>query len=55
MSMNTEIEWKDVKGYEGLYRVNNHGEIYSLISNRILKQFLRGSREDNKYFVVDLH
>lgn len=55
MSMNTEIEWKDVIGYEGLYRVNNHGEIYSLISNRILKQFLRGSREDNKYFVVDLH
>lgn len=48
-------EWKDIVGYEGLYRVNRNGEIYSLISDRILKQFLRGSRSDNKYLVVDLH
>lgn len=47
--------WKDVKGYEGLYRVNPNGEIYSLISQKIIKPFYRGSRENNKYLVVDLH
>lgn len=50
-----ETEWKDIIGYEGLYCVNQHGDIYSLISNKILKQFLRGSRKDNKYLVVELH
>ena len=48
-------EWKDIVGYENLYRVNNKGEVYSLISNKILKQFWRGSRPDNKYLIVDLH
>ena len=53
--MNKENEWKDITGFEGLYRVNKFGEVYSLISNKTLKQFLRGSREDNKYLVVELH
>ena len=48
-------EWKDIKGYEGLYQVNKIGEIYSLISNKTLKPFYRGSRPDNKYLVVDLN
>lgn len=29
--------WKDIPGYEGLYRVNQWGEIYSLYTNKILK------------------
>lgn len=29
--------WKDVKGYEGLYKVSNTGKVYSIISNKILK------------------
>ena len=31
--------WKDIKGYEGLYRVSNSGEIYSIRKNnkKILK------------------
>ena len=33
--MEKEI-WKDVVGYEGLYMVNNYGEIYSLITNKVL-------------------
>ena len=48
-------EWKDIKGYEGLYQVNKIGEIYSLISNKTLKPFYRGGRPDNKYLVVDLN
>lgn len=29
--------WKDIKGFEGLYKVSNKGNIYSLYSNKILK------------------
>jgi hypothetical protein len=31
--------WRDVKGYEGLYQVNNVGQVKSLISNKILKPY----------------
>lgn len=48
-------EWKDIQGYEDLYRVNTNGEVYSVRSNKILKPFYRGRRPDNKYFVVELH
>ena len=30
--------WKDVVGYEGLYKVSNTGKIYSIKNDRILKQ-----------------
>ena len=33
-------EWKDVKGYEGIYLVSNTGEIRSLKYNKNLKPFL---------------
>jgi hypothetical protein len=48
-------KWKDIQGYEDLYRVNANGEIYSVKSDKILKPFYRGSRPDNRYFVVELH
>lgn len=35
--------WKDVKGYEGLYRVSDLGDVYSIITNKKLK--IRFSRE----------
>lgn len=47
-------KWVDIKGYEGLYQVNQDGEVYSKQTNRVLKQFYRGKRPDNKYRVVDL-
>ena len=34
----TEI-WKDVKGYEGLYKVSNHGKVWSVRSQKLLKKF----------------
>ena len=49
-----EIEWKDILGYEGKYQVSTKGEVYSEISGKILKQFYRGSRPDNKYLVIQL-
>lgn len=30
-------EWKDIKGYEGLYKVSNYGKVKSLKNNKILK------------------
>lgn len=29
--------WKDITGFEGLYKISNYGEVLSLISNKILK------------------
>ena len=31
-----EIIWKDIPGYEGLYKVSNTGKVYSVINNKIL-------------------
>jgi hypothetical protein len=36
-------EWKDVPGYEGLYRVSNLGNVYSCKRNRPMKQNDNGS------------
>lgn len=49
------VEWKDISGYEGLYRVSTNGDIYSVRYNKNLKPFYRGSRPDNKYLVVHLN
>ena len=56
----TEI-WKDVKGYEGLYKVSNHGEVWSERKQGLLKKG-KGGREyyrvvltknkEKKYFDV---
>ncbi|HHX60343.1 MAG TPA: hypothetical protein GX707_06350 [Epulopiscium sp.] len=34
----TKEMWKDIKGYEGLYRISNHGNILSCRQNIIMKQ-----------------
>lgn len=31
-------EWKDIKGYEGLYQVSNYGDVLSLCKNITLRQ-----------------
>lgn len=33
------IVWKDVKGYEGIYRVNNKGQVQNVLKGNYLKQF----------------
>lgn len=57
-----ENNWKDIPGYEGLYRVNPHGEIWSLISNKKLqpsfshdgyKQF--NLHKEKKAFIMMAH
>lgn len=43
-------EWKDIRGYEGLYQVSSHGDVKSLKKGeKILKKWKRSN-----YFLVDL-
>jgi hypothetical protein len=46
----TEI-WKDIKGYENLYKVSNLGNIISLKTNKILKP----NKGSNGYLLVHLY
>lgn len=39
--MNEEEIWKPAPGYEGLYNVSNLGNVFSVVSNRLLKPYLR--------------
>ena len=36
--------WKDIAGYEGYYRVSNHGNVYSIRSKKVLSKYLVGKR-----------
>lgn len=51
--MNEEI-WKDIKGYEGLYRVSNTGKVLGVKRNKILKQSLGKVILDKKTYIVGL-
>jgi len=35
-SYNDEV-WKDIRGYEGLYKISNKGRVYSLYKHKIMK------------------
>ena len=39
-----EEVWKDIEGYEGLYRISSFGNVFSIVSNKILKS---GTNSDN--------
>jgi len=40
----TDEKWKDVFGFEGLYKISNHGRVLSLYNNIIRKQFMPENR-----------
>lgn len=44
-------EWKDVPGYEGLYKVSSLGRVFSLRTERMLKPF----KHNKGYLHVSLH
>lgn len=54
--------WKDIPGYEGLYQVNQWGDIYSLYTNRKLKWSIHKDgykiynlHKDKKAFIMTAH
>lgn len=40
-------EWKDIKGYEGLYQISNKGRVKSLGNNKSRKEKIRDGKIDN--------
>ena len=44
-------EWKDIKGYEELYKISNYGRVYSAISNKCLKSI----KNTKGYLLVHLY
>lgn len=49
--------WKNVEGYEGLYKVSNLGKVKSLPRNGTIKQerILKQTVDSNGYLIVGLH
>ncbi len=43
--------WKDIAGYEGLYKISNYGEVYSVRLQRLLKEW----SSNEGYRKVDLN
>ena len=48
--MESEEIWRDCKGYEGKYQVSNYGRVWSILSQRYLKQDIN----KNNYCRVNL-
>ena len=48
--MNHDIIWKDIKGYEGIYEISNHGVIKNKKTNKVKKQYI----DCVGYYVVSL-
>ena len=46
--MNNE-EWKDIKNYEGIYQISNHGNVKSIRNNKLLRP---GINSDGYYTVL---
>lgn len=46
-------EWKDIKGYEGLYKISNLGRVKSLTRNTVKEHIMKQS-ENDRYKTVEL-
>lgn len=47
--------WKDIEGFEGIYKINTFGEVYSFIYNKKLKPYDSKSRFHKGYLKVRLY
>lgn len=49
-------EWKDIKGYEGIYQISNMGRVKSLSNGKYKKEKIRKYRKDKDgYLQLNLH
>lgn len=46
----TKSKWKDIIGYEGLYKISNDGKVYSYKTNKLIK-----IKKGNRAAAVDLY
>lgn len=55
------VEWKDIEGYEGKYRISSRGEVFSIRTNKILKPGVSNRhhsvilRDNGKYQTLRVH
>jgi hypothetical protein len=47
-----DFTFEDLKGYEGLYKINRAGEIWSVLYGKVMKQLLNGNADDRSYYYV---
>lgn len=49
-------EWKDIKGYEGFYKISSFGNVYSMIQNASRRKGnLKPYENENGYMKVNLY
>ena len=46
--------WKDIKGYESLYKVSDQGEVLNIRYNIILKPHMQTGRDNKSYHIIQL-
>lgn len=51
MKNNMKEIWKDIKGYEGKYKVSNYGKIYSIKNDKILKWRINSQTRKKRNFI----
>ena len=49
-----DFTFEDLKGYEGLYKINRAGEIWSVWYNKLKSSYLNGYKDDRSYYVTEL-
>jgi len=49
-----DFTFEDLKGYEGLYKINRAGEIWSVWYSRIKSSYLNGYKDERSYYVTEL-
>lgn len=47
--------WKDIKGFEGYYKISSHGRVLGVKRNKIKKPIQMQNKEGYKSFVVGLN
>ena len=47
-------EWKDIKGYEGIYQISNKGRVKTLGNNKTKKEKIRDGKIDRGYKRISL-
>ena len=50
----TLYEWRDIKGFEGLYQVNQFGQVKGLKRNKLMKLQKYNKSGHTQYYVVNL-
>ena len=54
LELDSNKMWKPLKDYESLYKISEFGDIYSIVSNKMMIQNLKSKDYDDNYYYVTL-